>query len=285
MMMKKLFPIFLGIGVIGTPSSMLWAQEERTEVRSVELVAGSNLRVQNRNGRIQVQGWDREEVALKATILDSPERRVNLIFRKQGKDLEVEARAPESGWLSLGVQRTPRCQMTLQVPRHLSAAFRTVNGDIQVAGINGFVECSTTNGDLRLDELSGEVRGETTNGSIEARHLKARIKGGTTHGAIRLLDVAGGIRMETTHGNIRAEQLDGWGEGISLGTTHGDISVILGQASGEIQAENTHGELSIRPANTLVELLEAEKHHVRVRVPGKKQQILLETTHGSISVR
>jgi DUF4097 and DUF4098 domain-containing protein YvlB len=256
----------------------------RLENRTEKLNFGSKLWVKNRNGSIKVTGWNKEEVSLKAEIRDNEQRPINLVVQRKGADLDIEAVSEQSKWhLSFEFARSPYCQMTLSVPQKLLGHFRTTNGSVSVVNLEGYARCETTNGNVTLKEIQGEVLAETTNGTIDARKLNARIKGGTTNGRILLEDVLGGIKMETTNGSIVARNLDGWGEGISLETTNGSIELELGKATGDLDAGNTHGSLDIKvPAAQIVEL---SKHSAKLKIPGKAQRIVLDTTNGSIKVR
>ena len=256
----------------------------RTENRTERLAFGSKLWVRNRNGSIKVTGWNREEVSLKAEIRDSEQRPINLVVQAKGADLDIEAVYPQRKWhFSFGFMKSPSCQLTLSVPHKVLAHLRTTNGSVSVANLDGYARCETTNGNVTLKDLQGEVLAETTNGTIDARKLHARIKGGTTNGRILLEDVLGGIRMDTTNGSIVARSLDGWGEGISLETTNGSIDVELGKAAGDLEAGNTHGGLDIKVA--AAQVLELNKHSAKLKIPGKPQRIVLDTTNGSIKVR
>ena len=254
----------------------------RVEQRTEKLAYGSKLWVKNRNGGIRVTGWDKEEVALTAQIRDSEKRRVELVLQRKGQDLDIEALFQQPSW-SFGIIISPRCEMSLQVPRKLLGHFRTTNGAVSVERLEGYARCEATNGPILVTDVRGEVLVDTTNGSIEARNLVARIHGSTTNGRIILEDVAGGIRLETTNGSVRARNLDGWGEGIHLESTNGSIEVELGKASGDLLAENSNGSLEVRIPGAQV--LEITKHSAHVKVPGRSQSIRLETTNGSIRVK
>lgn len=254
----------------------------RTEQRTEKLAQGSKLWVKNRNGGIRVTGWDKDEVALTAQIRDSERRRVELVLQRKGSDLDIEAVFQQPSW-SFGIYISPRCEMTLQVPRRILGHFRTTNGTVAVEHLEGYARCEATNGAILVTDVRGEVYVDTTNGPIEARHLAARIKGSTTNGRIVLEEVTGGIQLETTNGSIRARNLDGWGEGIHLESTNGGIEVELGKATGDLVAENSNGSLEIKVAGAQV--IEISKHSAHVKVPGRTQTIRLETTNGSIRVR
>jgi hypothetical protein len=254
----------------------------RVEVRTEKLAPGSKLWVKNRNGGIRVTGWDKDEVALTAQIRDSEKRRVDLVLQRKGPDLDIEAVFQQPSW-SFGVYISPRCEMTLQVPRKVLGHFRTTNGTVAVEHLEGYARCEATNGSIQVSDVKGEVHVDTTNGPIEARNLLARIKGSTTNGRIVLEEVMGGIRLETTNGTIRARNLDGWGEGIHLESTNGSIEVELGKAGGDLMAENSNGSLDIKVPGA--QILEITKHSAHVKVPGRSQAIRLETTNGSIRVK
>jgi hypothetical protein len=256
--------------------------DSRTEHRTEKLDQGAKLWVKNRNGSIRVTGWERAEMSLTAQIRDSPKRRVELVLQRKGADLDVEAVFQQPSW-SFGAYISPRCELTLQVPRKLIGYFRTTNGNVSAENLDGYAHCEATNGSILVSRIRGEVHVDTTNGAIEARDLAARLKGNTTNGRIVLEGVEGGIHLETTNGPIHARNLDGWGEGIRLESTNGSIEVELGRATGDLVAENSNGSLDIKiPGAQVVEL---SKHSAHLKVPGRTQPIHLETTNGSMRVR
>jgi len=256
---------------------------KRSEQKKEKLKFGANLWVKNTNGDINISGWDREEVFLQAEIRDSEPSRIEIKYQRKEDGLEIEATYNKP--VKIGLFRAinaPRCNMTLNVPKRVIGYFRTVNGEVSATTIDGYARCESINGGIEVKNVSGEVHVETTNGSIVVSNLHARIKGETTNGRISLEDVDGGIQMETTNGSIAAKRLDGWGEGISLKTTNGGITVELGKASGEILAENTIG--SIENHIQKAEIIEKKKHLLHLKVPGRSQNINLETTNGGIKI-
>ena len=266
------------------PSAPSWAMSgpTRTEQRNEKLQYGSKLWVKNRNGGIKVMGWDKEEVALTALIRDSERRKVELVLQRIGADLDIEAVFQQPSW-SFGFITSPRCEMTLNVPRKVLGFFHTTNGSVLASNLEGYARCETTNGDVKLRDIKGEVQAESTNGTIEAINLKARIKGGTTNGRLVIENVEGGISLETTNGSISAKNLDGWGEGIKLESTNGGIDVELGSATGDILLENSNGSLEINIPGS--QIIEREKHSAHIKRPGKNQRIELNTTNGHISIK
>lgn len=254
----------------------------RTEQRVEKLAQGSKLWIKNRNGAIRVTGWDKDEVSLTAQIRDSDKRRVELVLQRKGQDLDVEAVFQQPSW-SFGAIISPRCEMTLMVPRKLQGHFRTTNGAVTAENLDGYARCEATNGGIHVNRIRGEVHVDTTNGSIEAHNLDARIKGSTSNGNITVEDVAGGIHLETTNGRVYARNLDGWGEGIHFESTNGSLEIELGKATGDLVAENSNGSLDLKV--TGAQVIELTKHSAHLKVPGRSQSIRLETTNGSIRVK
>jgi len=256
----------------------------RTETRTEPLAHGAKLWVKNRNGAIRVTGWDKEEVAFSAEIRDSERRRIEVTVEHKGPDLDIEAhfQQPAFSFFPFGLSQSPKCDMTLSVPRRLLAHFRTTNGPVAAGNLEGYTRCETTNGDIVLNNLAGEVLAESTNGTVEAHNLKARLKAETTNGGIDLENVDGGLKAETTNGRIRARNLDGWGEGISLESTNGDLEVELGRATGDLEADLTNGTIELHLPGA--QSVEVSKRHAHVKVPGRSQRIKLETTNGNIHV-
>lgn len=257
----------------------------RTEHRVEALNFGSKLWVSNRNGSIKVEGWNQPQVDLTAYIRDAEGRHIDLKVEHKGNDLAIEAVWPQTGWFNIGFfgTQSPRCEFVLKVPMKLLGDFSTTNGAVQVKNLDGYANCETTNGDITVLDTKGEVHVDTTNGGIIARNLFARLKGSTTNGDLDLEQVAGGIDLETTNGSISAKGLDGWGEGIRLESTNGEIEVELGNAKGDLKAENSNGRLDIKLSG--VEIINMDKHEAHIRIPGRSQAISLETTNGAITVR
>jgi hypothetical protein len=256
----------------------------RVLIRAEKLASGSKLWVKNRNGDIQVVGWEKEEVHLIAEVRDTDRRRVELVIQQQEGGLDIETVFQQPFWsFNLGYVLSPRCEMTVFVPTRLLGYFRTVNGSIFISYLDGYAHCETTNGDIQVKHFSGEVLIQTKNGTIEGLDLQARVKASTINGQILLTDVDGGIVAETTNGNIVAKTLNGWGEGISLSTTNGAIDLALGEATGEIMAESSNGSLNIKIPDAKV--IGISKRSAHLKVAGGMQKISLRTTNGTITIR
>lgn len=260
------------------------AAASRTEQRSLPLSSGGTLQVATHNSPIRVEGWDKDEVAVTADIEDSASRPVRWEMRAQNGGVAVEAIFPESHGWHMG--RGPSCAFTLKVPRKVIGAFTTSNDTITANSFGGTLSFRTSNDKVDLTNLDGAVTVSTSNAAIVARHLHASLKGSTSNDELRLEDVQGGVDLSTSNADVVAKGLDGWGQGIALHTSNGDMTVELGQATGEVHARTSRHE-TVKVARRQVDLLESGGSELRFRLPGSSQAqaIELATTNGTITIR
>ena len=233
----------------------------RTLERVEPLAMGTKLWIKQVDGRIALQGWDRPEVSLVAEFHDgSAGEKAELEMRVVPEGMEIEVRVPRHRFV-IGFHRSPRCHLTLKVPRRLNVAARSADGSITVQDLEGYARCETADGNILLENLKGEAYVHAVDGNITARNLKARIKGGTVDGRIELERVEGGIDLRTVDGSIHAT---------------------LGAATGRLEARTTDG--AIRQAHAHLQIQEAKEHLLKGRIPGREQEIRLRTVDGGIRI-
>lgn len=256
---------------------------DRTETRREPLAMGAKLWVKQKDGRVEVQGWDRTEVEVVAEFRDSSRgERVELNLHRVTEGLEIELKHPTGPHFVFGSYSSARCHLVIKVPRKLNLAIQSVDGDISVKNLEGFARCESVDGNIRLENLSGEGWVQTVDGNIEAKHLKARLKGGTVDGRIHLEEVEGGLDLHTVDGSIEARSLNGWNEGISLRTVDGNLTVALGQAKGQVEARSRSGVIRCTAAN--LSFQEQRNGLMRGEIPGASQEIRLHSTDGDIRI-
>ena len=155
--------------------------------QSYPLQTGGTFELQNVNGTVEVQGWDRDVVEVHAVktakVKESDLERVSIEVHSNGAGVSIATRYPQNEGVEVAVE------YTIHVPHgakleHLGTVngtlrvvgveeveeLRTVNGNIEVYGADSTVKARTTNGNVRL-ELShvhgiNETLAETTNGSV-----------------------------------------------------------------------------------------------------------------------
>ncbi len=180
--------LFLCLGMAFAVSLAASQQLERAWYGLYPLPAGGSVSVENVQGEISVEGWDRAEVEITAA--------------KIGKDpddhLEDVRVVTEMGIESLAfrtvypphMDKPVRVDYRLRVPRQVQlATLRTLEGNIAVHSVEGSVDARTLSGNIVEMSVTGRVTARTLTGSILVS-LKA-LPAGTRP-----------LLMDTVNGNI-----------------------------------------------------------------------------------
>jgi len=137
---------------------------------------------------------------------------------------------------------------TVEVPSGVELDVVTVNGDVEVEGVQGAVEAVTVNGDITIS-TNGAASATTVNGSIQARvgELADDAEFTTVNGGITLwlpAGVSADVDATTVNGSIETDfpitirgrwgprtasgEIGGGGANIELTTVNGSIEILRG---------------------------------------------------------
>jgi DUF4097 and DUF4098 domain-containing protein YvlB len=175
--------MLFALAVAGVPG---WAISKEFN-QSYPLQAGGTFELQNVNGTVEVQGWDRNVVEVHAVkiakLKESDLERVSIEVNASSGNVAIATRYPLNEGVEVAVE------YTIHVPRgarveHLG----TVNGTLRVAGVDEVEELRTVNGNIEVYGADSTVRARTTNGNV-------RLELSQVHG------VSGTI-AETTNGSV-----------------------------------------------------------------------------------
>ena len=256
------------------------------------------LKLENRNGNVELEVWDRVEIQVKAI------KRVRSLREKQAEErLKVikivvtpsedtltirtvwPQRRREFRFFSGG--RSASVHYQLKLPRQLNVDARTSNGRLNASGLEGDQLFRSTNGRIEVQEVSGTLEAKTTNGRINVTGASGRVNLLTTKGTIRANNLKGSIRAKTTNGSIRASFQDSPEDEVNLGTTNGSIRLTLpAGTNADLLARTTNG--SVTTEFPVMMRVEGEIKKRPKRVEGKLGSggVLLDlsTTNGSIRI-
>ena len=215
--------------------------EERID-RTFDLAPGGEIVLDNVNGSITVETWDRDEVHLvvdKWVKSTSEEKARDLLRRFEieidaSRDrLSVEAhqlKATDGGWLSWMFGRSAQysADFHLTVPRRAHVDADSVNGNLRISGVEGRLDAGTVNGRVHVEEVRGEVRVSTVNGRLTVRAARGAVHAGSVNGSIdvELLEVTPGAQMSfsSTNGGIALRLPADVATHLDARTTNGGIS-------------------------------------------------------------
>jgi len=237
--------------------------EEKVE-KTFSMRKGGELVLENKNGRVIITSWDRDEIKVEAvkTVKAGSRRhaeeilqevRIDFTYDSDDAFLGVNTRIPKyrSGfWENLfgdGVSVSVSYHVT--VPNQLDLDIESVNGKIDVSDVAGKLRFKTTNGTIKVRDAGGKVDAVTTNGGIdvELREVERNedMVFSTTNGGITVYfpkDFDAEIEARTTNGSIRTDfpirvvgdinrrrlqgKINEGGGRIKLNTTNGSIRIL-----------------------------------------------------------
>jgi hypothetical protein len=177
--------VMLGTALFCTSPAGLAAN--RTFVKSYPLSSGGSFELENVNGSVRVEGWDRDVVevrAVKSSVGDARDLdRVQIAVVSQPGQVAVRTLYPEGQGVEVAVE------YVIHVPyRVLLGCIDTVNGSVMVRKVNGEGDLRSVNGNVEVLESSGRFSARTTNGDL---HVELR----------ELLD-GGPVDIQTVNGSV-----------------------------------------------------------------------------------
>jgi len=155
--------------------------------RTIPLAPTGSFALRNVNGPVTVEGWDRDAVEVHAVKTSGAggavvsEARIDVTASADA--VSVTTVYPQDETAEIAVAYTVR------VPRRaLLKQVATVNGAVQVSGVEGTGELRSVNGNIDVSDSAGGLSAHTTNGDI--------------HMALAKLHAPGPLTMETVNGSI-----------------------------------------------------------------------------------
>ena len=230
------------------------SQETAEWRKSYQLEAGGRVEISNVNGKIDVQPSDGNTVEVVATKVGrsgSPEaarqalERIEIVESASPAAIRIETKVQRGGgFMHMGGTEV---RYAVKVPASAQVQFSTVNGGIEVLGLNGRVGLETTNGGIRAREIGGPIEASTTNGGVD----------------VELTQVAEpGVKLECTNGGIKLR--------------------LPGSSKATISASVTNG--GIETNGLTIDATETSRRRLSGRLNGGGPSIRLEGTNGGIQI-
>lgn len=194
----------------------LFAQTEREIiildgrlVKTYSLSSNGRFSIDNHNGQIEIESWDRNEVEIEVIERrGNRDDRIEIEIVYSADRISVHTEYPDRNNRSFNFFRgeNSRADYKIRVPRNVSLISDTHNGDIRIRVINGRVDAGTHNGNIFIEEVTGDVTGESHNGDVDFRRITGEIEGQTHNGDITIDgSQSSGIRATTHNGTIRGD--------------------------------------------------------------------------------
>lgn len=211
------------------------------------LQSGGSFDLQNVNGTVDVQGWDRDQVEIHAVKTakhnESELELVSIDVDAKPGAISVATRYPQNEGVEVVVEYTVRLPHSARL-EHLG----TVNGTLRVSGVDDIADLHGVNGGIEVYEGGGALHAHTTNGNVHIELSRLQDKDGAT--------------VETTNGSV--------------------LLALPGDAQADLEARCLNGSFS---SELPVELESGQRpREVRGKIGKGGAPLRLHTVNGGIRV-
>ncbi len=244
--------------VVLTPQTVVEGDETERFEQTYPLNANGRVSVDNVNGSIVVEAWDRNEVKLEAVkIANSRERLAEVEIKVSSKPeyLKIETvfgswKNGNRNWNCSGYCRL-EVQYKLMVPRGaMLNEIETVNGSVTISNMTNYTKANAVNGNVKATNLRGTADIDTVNGTSEVTFDQldenSKITLSTVNGRVNLVlpsDADATIKADTVNGSISNE----FGLPVRKGKWVGrDLYGKVGNGNVKITLDSVNGGLSIK---------------------------------------
>jgi hypothetical protein len=214
---------------------------------SYPLQPGGRLELDNRNGSIDIVGWDRNAIDVSGTKSAPTTDRLQQIkinVSVSGNTASIATEWPKDSW-----HGSYGAKYMIRVPRQSALTrVQTTNGSVSVEDLEGGGHVTSTNGRVSMARDTGDYDLHTTNGAIELEECSGSERAHTTNGAVRGRLKAGSVDSESTNGAIELTLMQpSSGQPIRASTTNGGIVLALAEFhDNPISAETRNGGVTLR---------------------------------------
>ena len=225
MMTRSVFVSLLSAALFGMGgASHPTLAQNRTTSGTATLDAGGTVHVDNHEGSITVETWDRAEVRYEAVVRPEPDAThpEATVVRVERDDDRLALRTEydesgegdnDDGLLDRLFGGTSRNLMpvayTLTVPRAARVEVDDHESDIAVQGLSGPVAIETHDGTIALTDQDGRAELDSHDGPIRVQNQTGGLTADTHDGKIELTGQDGDARIESHDGPIHVENHTG----------------------------------------------------------------------------
>ena len=241
---------------------------EKTEEfnETYEVGPGTGLAVNNRNGDVKLEKWDKEHVEVHAT------KKTN-----HGRDelAKVEIQVTIGDRMEIRSEyRDKKARVSvdyrIRIPSYVVVEeISTANGDVVLRSTKGDTQATTANGDIDVKDVIGTVYVQSANGDIKVRTTSAIAKAATANGDIRV--------------DIRALP----DEGTAISTSNGSIDLLVSKdLNADLHCTTSMGEVGIKglDVNTRIATRAATFAQVKGQINDGGPKIDAHTSNGDINI-
>jgi hypothetical protein len=200
------------------------------------------VEIDNVAGSIDVQGWDKSEIAVTGTIGKDVER---VEVTGEGNRTSIRVILPQGHHWGM---RDGEAHLVIHVPANSSVAASMVSSDLKVSAVRGGLELRTVSGNIS-GEGGGDVHANAVSGDIHLTANSAKV--------IEVKAISGDIVLTGGNADVEASTVSGDAH-LTLGTisrarfktVSGNLSATLAAATdAQIEGESVSGDVKLEFAS------------------------------------
>jgi serine/threonine protein kinase len=190
--------------------------------RTLPLSAHGRIRLDNVNGQVEIAGWDRSDVVIKALKHGKNQgsfEAAKIDVAASADEISIHTRQPSGDKNLTGMW---------SLLKNTGNSDATVDYAIQVPHHARLANISSVNGRIAIEAISGDIDASSVNGTLQVR------------------GAAGSLKLSTVNGRMVAELVSlGRGQSVSLDSVNGSIEATLpADAQAKVTANTLNGGLS-----------------------------------------
>jgi len=210
---------------------------------SYPLKSGALFTLENRNGSVDIAGWDREEVEItgvKYARTEALRDELKIDIQHSENSVSIRTVTPSDSNGGVGAR------YVIRVPRRIILQrIVTSNGKLHASDIDGPVHLKTSNGSIELTKIKGDADAQTTNGSVEANDVDGAAHLHTTNGHVTAEGITGAIDATSSNGSLTLTLPDTFKNGVQAKTTNSSITVrVPSTLAARVRASTSNGHIS-----------------------------------------
>jgi DUF4097 and DUF4098 domain-containing protein YvlB len=225
------------VSLLFAAASVCHAADDRDFEQKVKADPTGSVRVSNVAGKVQVIGWDRAEVDVKARLHGDVER-VD-VFSDSGRTT-IKVILPRA------TRHGGEAELEIRIPERSDLDVSTVSAEVETQRLLAAQRLSTVSGDIRSDFVK-DFEGKTVSGDL-------RLKGQAESGDVRISSVSGTVFLDRGGGDVEVTSVSGdlildvaSVSTLRTRTTSGDLSLRGALArDGNVEAETISGDITVR---------------------------------------
>ena len=282
-----------------------WDRYKEDFQYSYQVNPNVRMYLENRNGGVEIMGWERNEVQITGTkhaSSDATLRALKIDVVASADSVRIRTAGPSGhrgSWGARYVMRVPRGAVLDNIESSnggirvesltTGGRLRTSNGGLKIYRVGGPVEATTSNAGVEIADVSGAVVVRTSNGSVRADNVRGALDATTSNAAVNVTlsetETQRPVRLVTSNGGVTLTMNQFRDNDVHVSTSNSSITLRLPSNVRASLKANTSNSSIDTDFEVMVRAGELRKSSLEGTIGGGGGPILdLTTSNGGIRV-